>query len=329
MIENKVAPTPGQRYDSENQFDEHGRAQEALSDCGREKHPIATSRLAATIKLFAHQLKIPVSALLEQLKNAGVGKQSESNSLTDDDKSKLLAYLRRAHSAQFESAGTEKRNEHDTTSDSGAIVQPKVRLRTGGQLQKIEAPDQPVPPLVEQSAKLLAMQTILARYRIDGVWHFTDRSNLTLIQEHQGLLSLAELRRRRITVPVPGGNDWSHHADEIKGGDEYVHLAFLDDHPMLYVAKKESRITDPIWIKIDVSILLEDGARFTNDVSNKSGVEFLTPDVALDMIDFEVLFTRTDWTNPEVRERRLAAIKSEILIPSIVPINKILSYKNG
>jgi hypothetical protein len=99
------------------------------------------------------------------------------------------------------------------------------------------------------------MQAILTRYRIDAVWHFTDRSNLALIQEHQGLLSLAESRRRGIKVPAPGGNDWSHDADEIKGVHEYVHLAFLDDHPMLYVAKKESRITDPVWLKIDASIL--------------------------------------------------------------------------
>lgn len=173
------------------------------------------------------------------------------------------------------------------------------------------------------------MQSILTRYRIDAVWHFTDRSNLTMIRQHQGLLSLAELRRRGVEVPVPGGNNWSHDADAIKGVDEYVHLAFLDEHPMLFRAKQEFRIADPVWLKIDASILLEEGTRFTNDVSNKSGVEILTPDVARDIIDFEVLFTRTDWKDPEVKARRMAAIKSEILIPTIVPINKILGFKNG
>ena len=110
---------------------------------------------------------------------------------------------------------------------------------------------------------------------------------------------------------------------------KYVHLAFLDDHPMLFRAKQESRITDPIWLKIDASILLEEGARFTNEVSNKTGVEILTPDTARDAIDFEVLFTRTDWKDPDIRARRLAALKSEILIPTVVPIDKILGFKNG
>ena len=167
------------------------------------------------------------------------------------------------------------------------------------------------------------------RYKIDAVWHFTDRSNFALIEEHQGILSLAEARHRGVVIPVPGGNDWSHEADVLKGVDTYVHLAFLDNHPMLFRAKQESRIPDPIWIKIDASILLEQGTRFTNDVSNKSGVEILTPDAARDMIDFEVLFGRTDWKDPEIKARRVAALRSEVLIPTLVPISKILSIKNG
>ena len=173
------------------------------------------------------------------------------------------------------------------------------------------------------------MGTILNRYKIDAIWHFTDRSNLALVEEHQGLLSLAELERRGIKIPAPGGNEWSHDADKMKGVHEYVHLAFVDDHPMLYWAKKDGRIADPIWLKIDSSILLQDGVRFCSDVSNKSGVAILDPAEAIEQIDFEVLFTYMDWRNPEIRTRRQAAIKSEILIPDFVPIGKILDYKNG
>lgn len=173
------------------------------------------------------------------------------------------------------------------------------------------------------------MQTILQRYRIEAVWHFTDRSNLPLIQQQNGLLSLGELQRRGIKIPVPGGNEWSHDADRIKGVHEYIHLAFIDDHPMLFRAKQDLRITDPIWLKIDASILLEEGARFTRDVSNKAGVEILTPEDAKNQIDFEVLFTYMDWRDPNIKARRMAAIKSEILIPIIIPIQKVLGYKNG
>ena len=170
------------------------------------------------------------------------------------------------------------------------------------------------------------MNTILAKYEFDVIWHFTDKSNLDLIMEHKGLLSLGELERKGIDIPIPGGNNWSHDADRRKGVQEYVHLAFIDDHPMLYRAKQNGRIPDPIWLRIDSSILLEAGVRFTSDVSNKAGVAILQPEEAKEEIDFEVLFTHTDWGDPDIQERRQAAKKAEILIPDFVPIKKILDY---
>ena len=173
------------------------------------------------------------------------------------------------------------------------------------------------------------MKTILKKYKFDGIWHFTDKSNLDLIVENKGLLSLGELERRKINIPIPGGNEWSHDADRMKGVQEYVHLAFVDDHPMLYRAKQEGRIPNPIWLKIDSSILLDANVRYTSEVSNKSGVPILQPEEAKEQIDIEVLFTRTDWRNPDIKARKQAAIKSEILIPDFIPIGKILDYKNG
>lgn len=173
------------------------------------------------------------------------------------------------------------------------------------------------------------MKTILDKYKFDVIWHFTDRSNIDLIREHNGLLSLGELERRGVNIPIPGGNDWSHNADRIKGVQEYVHLTFVDDHPMLFTAKRKRSIPDPIWLKIDSSILLEDNVRYTAEVSNKTGVPILLPEEAKNEIDFEVLFTHKDWKDPAIQARRKAALKSEILIPDFVPNIKILGYKNG
>ena len=51
---------------------------------------------ATTVSQFAVELKMPVASLLEQLDKAGVGKQGSADALTDQDKSRLLEYLRRA-----------------------------------------------------------------------------------------------------------------------------------------------------------------------------------------------------------------------------------------
>ncbi len=46
---------------------------------------------------FASELKMPAAVLLEQLQRAGVEKKAESDVLSEQDKSRLLDYLRRAH----------------------------------------------------------------------------------------------------------------------------------------------------------------------------------------------------------------------------------------
>jgi hypothetical protein len=173
------------------------------------------------------------------------------------------------------------------------------------------------------------MNEIIKKFKVDGVWHFTDEANFESIIGQGGLLSFAELQRRGIAIPAAGGNEWSHDADVHAGVQGFVHLAFIFNHPMLYRAKQDGRITRPYWLKIDPSVLTLSGVRFTCDVANKSGVKLLTPEEAITGIDWGVLFTRMDWSDPAIMARRQAAEKSEILVPNCVPLNKILGKMNG
>jgi len=50
-----------------------------------------------SVAQFASELKVPPSVLLEQLRAAGVEKREPQDALSDQDKSRLLEYLRRAH----------------------------------------------------------------------------------------------------------------------------------------------------------------------------------------------------------------------------------------
>ena len=52
-----------------------------------------------TVAQFATELKIPADALLEQLRKAGVVKSKTDDVLSEQDKSRLLEYLRRSHGA--------------------------------------------------------------------------------------------------------------------------------------------------------------------------------------------------------------------------------------
>jgi len=53
-----------------------------------------------SVAQFASELKVPPSTLIEQLKAAGVNKAVPEDSLTEQDKSRLLEYLRRSHGSQ-------------------------------------------------------------------------------------------------------------------------------------------------------------------------------------------------------------------------------------
>ncbi|ASF46696.1 DarT ssDNA thymidine ADP-ribosyltransferase family protein [Methylovulum psychrotolerans] len=173
------------------------------------------------------------------------------------------------------------------------------------------------------------MKSIISKYKtLEGVWHFTDHANLESIKQH-GLLALSELEKRGITIPAPGGNEWSHDADKMKKLDKYVHLAFVDEHPMAYRAREDGRIKNLIWLKIDASVILGGDVYFCADVANKSGVSVLTAEQAKDHIDFEVLFTYMDWRDPAIQNRRQSAKKAQILVPKMIPIDKILMVKNG
>jgi hypothetical protein len=165
--------------------------------------------------------------------------------------------------------------------------------------------------------------------RIPVLYHFTDRRNLALINEHGGLYPLTILRERGIAVPAPGGNEWSHDADAMKGMDAYVHLCFKSNHPMEYRARQDGRITDSIFLEIHPGVLQWDGVRFTAEVSNMSGVATHTMNEARTLIDFDVLYTRTNWSDPAIQARLQQAERSEILVPQLIPMQLIRNLPNG
>lgn len=160
------------------------------------------------------------------------------------------------------------------------------------------------------------------------LYHFTDRRNLPKIREH-GILSMREIRRRSIEVVAPGGNNWSHEADVYAGVDAYVHLCFFSEHPMEWRAKKEKRIEETLFLRIDPAILHQPGVLITTEVSNKSGAMGLAVPDALDALDLEVIYRRTDWRDTAVRERLNRAKLYEILIPNEVAPTMILNLADG
>lgn len=165
--------------------------------------------------------------------------------------------------------------------------------------------------------------------RIPRLYHFTDRRNLPLIRQLGGIYSMSALRNAGHAVVAPGGNQWSHDADRRLGLDEYVHLCFRDQHPMEFRAKQDDRIVDSVFLIVDSDVLRLPGVMFTPDVSNKAGVARFTLEEAKALIDFEALYSRTDWSDADVKSRRLRAAKYEILVPHGIALSLVRNFPDG
>jgi hypothetical protein len=179
-----------------------------------------------------------------------------------------------------------------------------------------------VPPLFVGS-KLCRGMFRMTLKEVKRLYHFTDERNLDSIRELGGLYSWRKLSEIGHKVDAPGGNDWSHDADAFKGLDAYVHLCFRRNQPMEYRARTEGRIVKSIFLEIDPAVLEIEGVLFTDDVSNKRGVEPHAVDEADDLIDFQILRPGIDLGNPDIRARLQKAEKYEILVPDFISIDLI------
>ena len=197
---------------------------------------------------------------------------------------------------------------------------PSVDEILGSLLKRPQAQDELASELCVQISDAITPSDFLQRFGINCFYHFTDTRNLPSIQARGGLLPWSQIKG---DVVAPGGNNWSHDADAIKGQDNYVHLCFLPEHPMEFVAKKDGRILDSRFLRIDSSVIHTPGILFCSDVANKSGVEMLDLATAVATMDFEIIAPAHKWLDPSLFERKKRACKYELLVPGQVPLSLI------
>jgi hypothetical protein len=156
--------------------------------------------------------------------------------------------------------------------------------------------------------------------RINWLYHFTDTRNIPSIRGLNGLWSRRALNESEI-AHNPGGNEISFSADQQSGMDDYVHLCFLNKHPMQYIATADGRLQSTTWLWMPAAPVFEiEGVMFSLGVSNKTGVRIAPVAEAANEIDYEVLFTHMDWKDPDIQKRRKHAELCEVLVPRHLPI---------
>lgn len=165
-----------------------------------------------------------------------------------------------------------------------------------------------------------SLRKVLKKHNIDAVWHFTPRENWETI-EKQGLWCTASLIAAG-QEPKYLSSEGSRTADSRTGLDRFVHLCFVRDSPMLFVAVKEQRVVAPIWVKIDVEVLFDPSVQFTSGYAHANDAVRLSHAEAAEAIDFGLLASRDPFD--DYREAR----KAEILIPTTVAASYILGVED-
>src|SRR5574343_51366 len=101
-----------------------------------------------SVAQFASDLKMPASVLLEQLQKAGVAKNRAEDVLSEQDKSRLLDYLRRSHGeadTKTKITLTRKETTEIRAQDShGKSRTVQVEVRKKRVLVKRDLPETPV-----------------------------------------------------------------------------------------------------------------------------------------------------------------------------------------
>jgi hypothetical protein len=94
---------------------------------------------------------------------------------------------------------------------------------------------------------------------------------------------------------------------------------------MEFAAKQDGRIESCQWLKIDPSIIKAQGLLVTAEVANKNGIVPGRPEDLLATMDLDVIYKRTNWSDPAIQERLRTARRYEILVPDAI-ITKYISF---
>jgi hypothetical protein len=105
---------------------------------------------------------------------------------------------------------------------------------------------------------------------------------------------------------VTGGDATSLASDARNGTDQFVCLCFTSNHPMVYVAANDERKLDAVYLQIDPTVITLPGVKVANAPSNQNGVIPELATTGLGALDLEIIYKRTDWTNPVFKGYRRA-----------------------
>ena len=163
-------------------------------------------------------------------------------------------------------------------------------------------------------------QKIILEQNITVLYHFTDRANLQSIYNNNGLYSWKYLKQNNIPIPYPGGDSLSRDLDIRYNLQNYVRLCFTKNHPMMYVAKQQGRLNDPVILEISSEVIFWNETKYSNMNATKTG--HLQGETINDFLNikFEIVKQNTHF---DLAPENKKYYQAEVMIKKHIPLSAI------
>ena len=180
---------------------------------------------------------------------------------------------------------------------------------------------------MEKKSNWQEFKAVLEVHGINKLYHFTDRDNLESIIKNGGLYSWMDCERKGIKVNKPGGSTVSRQLDTSRSLGDYVRLSFTTQHPMMYVAMKDGRISNPVILEIDPEVVYWNETSYANLNAARYTIEpNIGPTISdFKQIHFQSLKARKHFDLPEDEQPYFQA---EVLVKNFIPLEYIKNIGN-
>lgn len=169
---------------------------------------------------------------------------------------------------------------------------------------------------------------LLEQHNITKLYHFTDRDNLESIINNGGLHSWKDCEERGIDISKPGGGgqgslSWS--LDLRDGLEYYVRVSFTRQHPMMYVAMNENRISNPVILEIDPEVIYNEDTCYADCNATRNGAN-----VGSSLEDFKKIHFQTVKATKhfDLDADEQPYFQAEILVKNFIPLKYITNIGN-
>ena len=178
---------------------------------------------------------------------------------------------------------------------------------------------------MEKKSNWQEFKAILDQQGIKKLYHFTDRDNLESIIKNGGLYSWGDCEDKGIKIAKPGGGLLSRDLDRKDSLQHYVRVSFTTQHPMMYVAMQDGRLSNPVILEIDPEVIYWNDSKYANVNATRSGARKGGSIDDFKSIHFQSVKARKHFDLPEEEQPYFQA---EVLVKNFIPLEYIKNIRN-